>query len=93
MTEIRHAVFPRSAACAPPRATCPSCGPATSSPAYAGVRAQALARDGRLVDDFVFSRTGRALHVRNAPSPAATASLAIARHIADQVEKDVLAPA
>ena len=51
---------------------------------FAGVRAQALARDGRLVDDFVFSRTERALHLRNAPSPAATASLAIARHVAEE---------
>jgi (S)-2-hydroxyglutarate dehydrogenase len=49
----------------------------------AGVRAQALGRDGTLVDDFVVSRTGNALHVRNAPSPAATSSLALARHIAD----------
>ena len=47
------------------------------------VRAQALARDGSLVDDFVVSRTGRALFVRNAPSPAATASLPLARLIAD----------
>ena len=51
----------------------------------AGVRAQALARDGTLVDDFVLSRTGRCVHVRNAPSPAATASLALARLVADQV--------
>jgi L-2-hydroxyglutarate oxidase LhgO len=48
------------------------------------VRAQALGRDGRLLDDFAFSRTARALHVRNAPSPAATASLAIARHICEE---------
>ncbi|HEY0631735.1 MAG TPA: L-2-hydroxyglutarate oxidase [Thermoleophilaceae bacterium] len=52
----------------------------------AGVRAQALARDGRLIDDFVFSKTGRILHVRNAPSPAATSALAIARAVADEVE-------
>jgi 2-hydroxyglutarate dehydrogenase len=52
----------------------------------AGVRAQALSRDGKLVDDFVFSRTGRALHLRNAPSPAATSALAIARMIADEAE-------
>jgi 2-hydroxyglutarate dehydrogenase len=51
-----------------------------------GVRAQALSRDGKLVDDFVFSTTGRALHVRNAPSPGATSSLAIARVIADRAE-------
>ena len=56
-------------------------------PAFAGVRAQALGRDGRLVDDFVFSATERALHVRNAPSPAATASLAIARHVAEEAER------
>ena len=51
----------------------------------AGVRAQALGRDGRLVDDFVFSRTERALHIRNAPSPAATSALAIARVVADEL--------
>jgi 2-hydroxyglutarate dehydrogenase len=56
-------------------------------PAFAGVRAQALARNGELLDDFVFSRTERALHVRNAPSPGATSALAIARHVADQAER------
>ena len=55
-------------------------------PGPAGVRAQALDRDGRLVDDFVVHRTERALHVRNAPSPAATSSLALAKLIADEVE-------
>ncbi len=47
-----------------------------------GVRAQAVARDGRLVDDFVVDVHGPIVLVRNAPSPAATSSLAIARHIA-----------
>lgn len=47
----------------------------------AGVRAQAVARDGSLVDDFVLAHSGRVLHVRNAPSPGATASLAIAEYI------------
>ncbi len=56
-------------------------------PAFAGVRAQALGRDGRLIDDFVFSATPRALHVRNAPSPAATSSLAIARHVVAEAER------
>jgi 2-hydroxyglutarate dehydrogenase len=51
-----------------------------------GVRAQAVARDGSLVDDFVFSQTGRVLHVLNAPSPAATSALAIARHVADRFD-------
>ena len=47
-----------------------------------GVRAQALARDGTLVDDFDLAGSGRVLHVRNAPSPAATASLAIGSELA-----------
>ena len=51
-----------------------------------GLRAQALGRDGTLVDDFVVSRTERCVHVRNAPSPAATSALALARLIADEVE-------
>jgi 2-hydroxyglutarate dehydrogenase len=54
-------------------------------PGPAGVRAQALARDGSLVDDFVVHRTERAVHVRNAPSPAATSSLALARLVADEL--------
>jgi 2-hydroxyglutarate dehydrogenase len=56
-------------------------------PAFAGVRAQAVGRDGKLVDDFVISRTPRAVHVRNAPSPAATSSLALAELIADTVDE------
>jgi (S)-2-hydroxyglutarate dehydrogenase len=51
-----------------------------------GVRAQAVSRDGRLVDDFVLARTPGVVHVRNAPSPAATSSFALAREIADQLE-------
>ena len=49
--------------------------------ARAGVRAQALGPDGALVDDFVIEQSGRVLAVRNAPSPAATSSLAIAAHV------------
>jgi L-2-hydroxyglutarate oxidase len=51
----------------------------------AGIRAQAVAADGTLVDDFVVSRVGAAIYVRNAPSPAATSSLPLARLIADQL--------
>lgn len=65
----------------------PELDPSDVQPAFAGVRAQAIGRDGRLIDDFLFSRTERALHVRNAPSPGATASLAIARHVADEAER------
>jgi L-2-hydroxyglutarate oxidase LhgO len=51
-------------------------------PGGAGVRAQAIGRDGRLVDDFVIEEAGATVHVLNAPSPGATASLAIGVHIA-----------
>jgi len=51
-------------------------------PAGSGVRAQAVTRDGRLADDFVFLEGPRSLHVLNAPSPAATAALAIGRTVA-----------
>lgn len=53
-------------------------------PAGSGIRAQACGRDGTLLDDFALRRSGRITHVVNAPSPAATASMAIARHIVDQ---------
>ena len=49
-----------------------------------GVRAQAVDRDGRLVDDFRIHEAERSLHVLNAPSPAATASISIGRHIAER---------
>ncbi|MGP4012649.1 L-2-hydroxyglutarate oxidase [Streptomyces sp. 4N124] len=51
-------------------------------PAAAGVRAQAVLRDGTLVDDFMIREGERAVHVLNAPSPAATASLPIGREVA-----------
>ncbi len=53
---------------------------------FAGVRAQAVDRDGTLVDDFVLTGSGRVTHVRNAPSPGATASFAIAREIVDRID-------
>lgn len=57
-------------------------------PGPSGVRAQALDRSGTLVDDFIVDVEGtRVLHVRNAPSPAATSSLAIGRLVADRAEE------
>ena len=56
---------------------------------FAGVRAQAVGRDGTLVDDFVLTGTDRVTHVRNAPSPGATASFAIAREIVDRIDGNV----
>jgi L-2-hydroxyglutarate oxidase LhgO len=49
--------------------------------APAGVRAQALRSDGSLLDDFLIDQVGPVVAVRNAPSPAATSSMAIAEHI------------
>ena len=63
----------------------PDVGPDDLLPAPAGVRAQAVGRDGRLLDDFFIARSDRAVHVLNVPSPAATASLAIGTHIARAV--------
>lgn len=54
-------------------------------PAGAGVRAQAIRPDGGLVDDFLIVRADKQVHVLNAPSPAATSSLAIAEHIVGQL--------
>ena len=55
-------------------------------PTHAGVRAQALKPDGKLVDDFLIVKGDNTLHVCNAPSPAATSSLEIGKEIASQVE-------
>ena len=52
----------------------------------AGLRAQAVDRDGSLVDDFRISQSGAITSVRNAPSPAATSSLAIARYVVDRMK-------
>jgi L-2-hydroxyglutarate oxidase len=68
----------------------PGIDAADVAPGGSGVRAQALTRDGRLADDFVIVRGRRSTHVCNAPSPAATASLEIARHIVDQLPEVTL---
>jgi len=88
LTELHHAALRstlvRAAARYVPELRAEDVEPAAS---FAGVRAQALGRDGRLIDDFVFSATPRALHVRNAPSPAATSSLAIGRYVVGEAER------
>lgn len=56
-------------------------------PGPSGVRAQALAADGRLVDDFLILHDQNVVHVQNAPSPAATSSLVIARMIVDEAQR------
>jgi L-2-hydroxyglutarate oxidase LhgO len=88
--ELRHAVSRKAIAAGAARYV-PGLRLEDLDGTFAGVRAQAVGRDGRLVDDFAFSATERALHVRNAPSPAATSSLAIAAHVVDRFEREVLA--
>jgi len=85
LQEIHHAVSRRAFVAEAARFV-PALKGVEALPGPAGIRAQALGRDGKLVDDFVVHRTERAIHVRNAPSPAATSSLALARMIADELE-------
>jgi len=66
----------------------PSIGIADVERDASGVRAQALDRDGALVDDFRIHRLGPVTAVRNAPSPAATSSMAIAEHVVEQIILD-----
>jgi L-2-hydroxyglutarate oxidase len=67
------------------RKYCPSLTMADLQPMEAGIRAQAVLRDGTLVHDFLFRETDRMLHVCNAPSPAATSALPIGEMIAGKV--------
>jgi len=76
-----HGSLSRRAYLAEARSYLPWLEPGDVMPAPAGVRAQAVDPDGSLVDDFRINRIGPVTTVRNAPSPAATASLAIAEHI------------
>lgn len=68
------------------RKYCPSLALEDLTPYPAGVRAQAVTRDGKLVDDFLFVNTRRTVNVGNAPSPAATSALPIGAHIVDKVK-------
>lgn len=70
------------------RKYCPSLQLEDLLPEKAGIRAQAVMRDGTLVHDFLFAQTARMLHVCNAPSPAATSALPIAEMIADKCLRD-----
>ena len=81
--EISHAMSRRGFAAAVRRYV-PGLTADDLEPSVAGIRAQAMLRDGSLVDDFWLDSRGSVLDVRNAPSPAATASLAIADHIANR---------
>jgi len=65
---------------------CPEIRLSDLEPYPAGVRAQAVAKDGSMIHDFLFVNTPRIFHVCNAPSPAATSAIPIGRHIVEKVE-------
>jgi len=65
----------------------PELQPRDCLPAPSGVRAQAMTLDGALADDFLFEGAEGVVHVRNAPSPAATSSLAIGKYVVDEAER------
>jgi L-2-hydroxyglutarate oxidase len=69
---------------------CPSLQLDDLRPYPAGVRAQAVLRDGTLVHDFMIRNTRRIVHVCNAPSPAATSAVPISRHIGDVAQEVIL---
>jgi L-2-hydroxyglutarate oxidase LhgO len=72
-----RALYARSA-----QALVPAIRPEHLVPGGAGIRAQAVSSDGALLDDFVIEEAGSTVHVLNAPSPGATASMAIGSHVA-----------
>jgi L-2-hydroxyglutarate oxidase len=80
--EFRNSVW-KPAYLARVRKYCPGITAADLLSHPAGIRAQAVRRDGTMVDDFLIEKTPRCLHVCNAPSPAATSAIPIGRHICD----------
>jgi L-2-hydroxyglutarate oxidase len=90
--EMANSLFRRRylAAC---RKYCPALELEDLTPMPAGIRAQAVKRDGTMVQDFLFIEAGRMLHVCNAPSPAATSALPIGERIAQRVLSPERAPA
>lgn len=83
--ELRNSLFKRGylAEC---RRYCPELTLDDLLPREAGIRAQAVLRDGTLVHDFLLEKTERSVHVLNAPSPAATSALPIAAHIVNELD-------
>lgn len=85
LAEFKNSVFKRGYL-EEVRKYCPSLTLDDLEPYPAGVRAQAISSDGRLMDDFLFMNTRRTVNVCNAPSPAATSALPIGEHIVEQVK-------
>lgn len=85
LTEMKNSLF-KSGYLKLVQKYCPGIGPQDLLPYPAGVRAQAVSPEGRLIDDFLFVTTPRTIHVCNAPSPAATSAIPIGRHIVGKVQ-------
>jgi L-2-hydroxyglutarate oxidase len=85
MGEIKNSLF-KSSYLKLVQKYCPSLTAQDLLPYPAGVRAQAVSPDGKLIDDFLFVTTPRTIHVCNAPSPAATSAIPIGQHIVSQVQ-------
>jgi L-2-hydroxyglutarate oxidase len=81
LSEMRNSLFCRNylELC---RRYCPELAVGDLEPYPSGVRAQAVMRDGSIVQDFLIRRTARTIHVCNAPSPAATSAIPIGRYVA-----------
>ncbi|MFO7647850.1 L-2-hydroxyglutarate oxidase [Halomonas campaniensis] len=88
LRELRNSLF-KSGYLEEVRKYCPSLTLEDLGEYPAGVRAQAVSRDGRLIDDFLFVNTRRTVNVCNAPSPAATSALPIGAHIVARVQEQV----
>lgn len=86
VTELRNSLW-KPGYLAECRKYCPSLTLADLLPYEAGIRAQAVRKDGTLIHDFLFAETDRMLHVCNAPSPAATSAIPIAEMIVERLEK------
>jgi L-2-hydroxyglutarate oxidase len=82
--EVKHSWF-KSGYIKQVQKYCPQLNVSDLKPYPAGVRAQAVYKDGRLIHDFLFAQSPRSLHVCNAPSPAATAAIPIGEHICARV--------
>lgn len=88
LTELKNSLY-KKGYLQQVRKYCPSLTLADLEPYPAGVRAQAVSNDGKLVDDFLFVNTPRTVNVCNAPSPAATSAIPIGAHIVEKVKQQV----
>jgi L-2-hydroxyglutarate oxidase len=88
LSEMKNSLFKKSYL-QEVRKYCPSLTADDLEPHPAGVRAQAISREGKLIDDFLFVNTRRTVNVCNAPSPAATSALPIGAHIVAKVKTQV----